>query len=122
PILVSIISYLRIQVSFFLFFFGFIQHGIPAFTVPQPEEAMHVLEETASKLNVSCIVNALGSYIFTNWKMLAVKISSKLQGASNLNVSCMVNALGSSIFTNWKMLAVKISSKLQGLAGGVIVK
>ncbi|XWS65933.1 hypothetical protein CRYUN_Cryun05aG0156400 [Craigia yunnanensis] len=31
---------------------GIFKHGIPAFTVPQPDEAMHVLEEKASKLNV----------------------------------------------------------------------
>ena len=30
-----------------------LQEGIPAFTVPQPEEAMTVLENNASKLNVS---------------------------------------------------------------------
>ena len=29
------------------------QEGVPAFTVPQPEEAMLALEESASKLNVS---------------------------------------------------------------------
>ncbi|XWS56625.1 hypothetical protein CRYUN_Cryun09bG0102400 [Craigia yunnanensis] len=31
---------------------GIFKHMIPAFTVPQPDEAMHVLEEKASKLNV----------------------------------------------------------------------
>ncbi|XP_027940833.1 folylpolyglutamate synthase isoform X2 [Vigna unguiculata] len=31
---------------------GIFKNGIPAFTVPQPEEAMHVLEEKASQLNV----------------------------------------------------------------------
>ncbi|XVF75267.1 hypothetical protein PTKIN_Ptkin13bG0173900 [Pterospermum kingtungense] len=31
---------------------GIFKHGIPAFTVPQPDEAMHVLEEKASELNV----------------------------------------------------------------------
>lgn len=31
------------------------QYGVPAFTVPQPEEAMRVLEENASKLDVGCI-------------------------------------------------------------------
>ncbi|XP_022765093.1 folylpolyglutamate synthase isoform X2 [Durio zibethinus] len=31
---------------------GIFKHGIPAFTVPQPDEAMCVLEEKASKLNV----------------------------------------------------------------------
>ncbi|XVF23969.1 hypothetical protein REPUB_Repub13aG0085700 [Reevesia pubescens] len=31
---------------------GIFKQGIPAFTVPQPDEAMHVLEEKASKLNV----------------------------------------------------------------------
>ncbi|OMO76583.1 Folylpolyglutamate synthetase [Corchorus olitorius] len=31
---------------------GILKHGIPAFTVPQPDEAMHVLEKKASKLNV----------------------------------------------------------------------
>ncbi|XVE99634.1 hypothetical protein REPUB_Repub03eG0216700 [Reevesia pubescens] len=31
---------------------GIFKHGIPAFTVPQPDEAMHLLEEKASKLNV----------------------------------------------------------------------
>ena len=38
----------------FAFFGGGVsfQGGVPAFTVPQPEEAMCVLEETASKLNV----------------------------------------------------------------------
>lgn len=30
-----------------------VQHEIPAFTVPQPDEAMHVLEEKASQLDVS---------------------------------------------------------------------
>lgn len=30
------------------------QKGVPAFTVPQPDEAMRVLEETASVLDVSC--------------------------------------------------------------------
>ncbi|XP_014505225.1 folylpolyglutamate synthase isoform X2 [Vigna radiata var. radiata] len=32
---------------------GIFKNGIPAFTVPQPDEAMHVLEEKASQLNVS---------------------------------------------------------------------
>ncbi|XVE69261.1 hypothetical protein DITRI_Ditri09bG0138200 [Diplodiscus trichospermus] len=32
---------------------GIFKHGIPAFTVPQPDEAMHVLVEKASKLNVN---------------------------------------------------------------------
>ncbi|QCE01265.1 folylpolyglutamate synthase [Vigna unguiculata] len=31
---------------------GIFKNGIPAFTVPQPEEAMHILEEKASQLNV----------------------------------------------------------------------
>ncbi|OIW14193.1 hypothetical protein TanjilG_21333 [Lupinus angustifolius] len=31
---------------------GIFKHHIPAFTVPQPDEAMHVLEEKASQLNV----------------------------------------------------------------------
>ncbi|CAI9774862.1 unnamed protein product [Fraxinus pennsylvanica] len=31
---------------------GIFKHGVPAFTVPQPEEAMSVLEEKASLLNV----------------------------------------------------------------------
>lgn len=31
---------------------GIFKEGVPAFTVPQPEEAMHVLEEHASKLNI----------------------------------------------------------------------
>lgn len=36
----------------FLYLFVWFQNGIPAFTVPQPDEAMHVLEEKASQLNV----------------------------------------------------------------------
>ncbi|TYG65774.1 hypothetical protein ES288_D06G213600v1 [Gossypium darwinii] len=32
---------------------GIFKHEIPAFTVPQPDEAMHVLEEKASKLNIN---------------------------------------------------------------------
>ncbi|KAL1096072.1 hypothetical protein V6Z11_D06G199700 [Gossypium hirsutum] len=32
---------------------GIFKHEIPAFTVPQADEAMHVLEEKASKLNVN---------------------------------------------------------------------
>ncbi|GAB2288563.1 Folylpolyglutamate synthase, partial [Dionaea muscipula] len=32
---------------------GIFKRGIPAITVPQPDEAMHVLEETASMLNVN---------------------------------------------------------------------
>ncbi|XP_062156029.1 folylpolyglutamate synthase [Alnus glutinosa] len=31
---------------------GIFKHGVPAFTVPQPDEAMHVLEEKASQLDV----------------------------------------------------------------------
>lgn len=33
------------------------KRGVPAFTVSQPDEAMHVLEETASSLDVSAKVN-----------------------------------------------------------------
>ncbi|GAB4831848.1 Folylpolyglutamate synthase [Ancistrocladus abbreviatus] len=32
---------------------GIFKQGVPAFTVPQPDEAMHVLEEKASSLNVN---------------------------------------------------------------------
>lgn len=35
-----------------LLFFLLIQHGIPAFTVPQPDEAMRVLEDKAYQLDV----------------------------------------------------------------------
>ncbi|KAF1895180.1 hypothetical protein Lal_00022679 [Lupinus albus] len=37
---------------------GIFKHRIPAFTVPQPDEAMHVLEEKASQLNVSPFFHA----------------------------------------------------------------
>jgi folylpolyglutamate synthase len=58
-ICVLIIDFLHIQVFPFP-----IQDGIPAFTVPQPDEAMNVLVEKASKLNVSCIFHSPGSSIF----------------------------------------------------------
>jgi hypothetical protein len=58
-ICVLIIDFLRIQVFPFP-----IQDGIPAFTVPQPDEAMNVLVDKASKLNVSCISHAPLSSIF----------------------------------------------------------
>ncbi|XP_041000472.1 folylpolyglutamate synthase [Juglans microcarpa x Juglans regia] len=32
---------------------GIFKHGVPAFTVPQPDEAMHVLEEKASQLGAN---------------------------------------------------------------------
>ncbi|KAF9595637.1 hypothetical protein IFM89_001510 [Coptis chinensis] len=35
---------------------GIFKQGVPAFTVPQPEEAMSVLEKKASQLNVNCTV------------------------------------------------------------------
>lgn len=38
-----------------------LQHRVPAFTVPQPDEAMCVLEEKASQLDVSCTVLSLPS-------------------------------------------------------------
>ncbi|WJX38345.1 Folylpolyglutamate synthase, variant 2 [Trifolium repens] len=37
---------------------GILKHRIPAFTVPQPDEAMHVLKEKASQLNVPLQVTA----------------------------------------------------------------
>nr|XP_004503184.3 folylpolyglutamate synthase-like isoform X2 [Cicer arietinum] len=37
---------------------GIFKHRIPAFTVPQPDEAMHVLKEKASQLNVPLQVTA----------------------------------------------------------------
>jgi hypothetical protein len=40
-----------------------LQHGVPAFTVPQPDEAMRVLEEKASQLDVSCTVLSLVSSV-----------------------------------------------------------
>jgi len=40
-----------------------LQHGVPAFTVSQPDEAMHVLEEKASQLDVSCIVISSVSFV-----------------------------------------------------------
>jgi hypothetical protein len=43
--------------------FLLLQHGVPAFTVPQPDEAMHVLEEKASQLDVSCTVFSLVSSV-----------------------------------------------------------
>lgn len=50
---VSSITY----IFFFLFLYCFfMQYGVPAFTVPQPDEAMCVLEEKASKLDVSFIL------------------------------------------------------------------
>lgn len=33
------------------------QRGVPAYTVPQPEEAMSVLKDKASQLGVSSITN-----------------------------------------------------------------
>ncbi|KAJ9175780.1 hypothetical protein P3X46_014296 [Hevea brasiliensis] len=69
---------------------GIFKHGIPAFTVPQPDEAMCVLEEKASKLDVplhvappldSNLLNGLklgleGEHQFVN-AGLAIALSSK---------------------------------------------
>ena len=42
---------------FFILVYPFLlQHGVPAFTVSQSDEAMSVLQEKASQLGVSCIV------------------------------------------------------------------
>ena len=42
---------------FFILVYPFLlQHGVPAFTVSQPDEAMSVLQEKASQLGVSCMV------------------------------------------------------------------
>jgi hypothetical protein len=71
-ICVLIIDFLRIQVFPFP-----IQDGIPAFTVPQPDEAMNVLVDKASKLNVSCIFPS-EFYFSLYWKMLASYVGSKL--------------------------------------------
>lgn len=42
----------------FLIFFNkkISQHLVPAYTVAQPDEAMHVLEQKASQLNVSNMI------------------------------------------------------------------
>jgi len=45
------------NVHFLLYLFIWFQNRIPAFTVPQPDEAMHVLEEKASQLNVCFSMN-----------------------------------------------------------------
>ncbi|KAF2296132.1 hypothetical protein GH714_036293 [Hevea brasiliensis] len=80
---------------------GIFKHGIPAFTVPQPDEAMCVLEEKASKLDVplhvappldSNLLNGLklgleGEHQFVN-AGLAIALSSKwLQRSGHLEAT-----------------------------------
>ncbi|XP_020540021.1 folylpolyglutamate synthase isoform X2 [Jatropha curcas] len=80
---------------------GIFKHGIPAFTVPQPDEAMRVLEEKASKLDVplqvappldSNLLNGLqlgleGEHQYIN-AGLAIALASKwLQRTGHLEVT-----------------------------------
>ncbi|XP_043817065.1 folylpolyglutamate synthase [Manihot esculenta] len=76
-------------------------HGVPPFTVPQPDEAMHVLEEKASKRDVPLqVAPPLDSNLLNGLKLglegehqyinagLAVALSSKwLQRTDHLEIS-----------------------------------
>ncbi|XVF83757.1 hypothetical protein PTKIN_Ptkin16aG0518000 [Pterospermum kingtungense] len=49
---------------------GIFKHEIPAFTVPQPDEAMHVLADKASKLNVDLkVVHPLDASLLNGLKL-----------------------------------------------------
>ena len=58
----------------FLYVFILIQHGVPAFTVPQPQEAMSALEYRASQLGVSWMSTrtyglvhlTIGEFVYVN--------------------------------------------------------
>ncbi|GAY52256.1 hypothetical protein CUMW_140510 [Citrus unshiu] len=80
---------------------GIFKYGVPAFTVPQPEEAMRVLEENASKLDVPLqVVPPLDASLLNGLKLglegehqymnagLAVALSSTwLQRTSQLGIN-----------------------------------
>ncbi|KMT18409.1 hypothetical protein BVRB_2g025580 [Beta vulgaris subsp. vulgaris] len=84
---------------------GIFKDGIPAFTVPQPEEAMSALEENASKLNVTLQVtspldhNMLngsqlglgGEHQFVNAGLAVALCSSWLQRTGHVEVSYHIN-------------------------------
>ncbi|ESR48845.1 hypothetical protein CICLE_v10033371mg [Citrus x clementina] len=89
------------------------QYGVPAFTVPQPEEAMRVLEETASKLDVPLqVVPPLDASLLNGLKLglegehqymnagLAVALSSTwLQRTSQLGINYLDTTLKHLIVT-----------------------
>uniref|UniRef100_A0A803N514 Folylpolyglutamate synthase n=1 Tax=Chenopodium quinoa TaxID=63459 RepID=A0A803N514_CHEQI len=82
-----------------------LQQGIPAFTVPQPEEAMSVLEENASKLNVNLqvaspldpnLLNGLqlglhGEHQFVNAGLAVSLCSTWLQRTGHVEVPYLLN-------------------------------
>ncbi|XP_057523081.1 folylpolyglutamate synthase-like [Amaranthus tricolor] len=84
---------------------GIFKEGIPAFTVPQPEEAMVVLEEKASKLNVNLqVVSALdpnmldggqlgldGEHQFLNAGLAVALCSTWLQRTGHVEIPYHIN-------------------------------
>ncbi|XP_021769064.1 folylpolyglutamate synthase-like [Chenopodium quinoa] len=84
---------------------GIFKQGIPAFTVPQPEEAMSVLEENASKLNVNLqvaspldpnLLNGLqlglhGEHQFVNAGLAVSLCSTWLQRTGHVEVPYLLN-------------------------------
>ncbi|KAL2932366.1 Folylpolyglutamate synthase [Bienertia sinuspersici] len=84
---------------------GILKEGIPAFTVPQPEEAMSVLEDKASKLNVNLqvaspldpnVLNGLqlgldGEHQFVNAGLAVALCSTWLQKTGYVEIPYHVN-------------------------------
>lgn len=84
---------------------GILKESVPAFTVPQPEEAMSVLEENASKLNVNLqvaspldpnLLNGLqlgldGEHQYVNAGLAVALCSTWLQRTGHVEVPYHVN-------------------------------
>ncbi|XP_057523741.1 folylpolyglutamate synthase-like isoform X3 [Amaranthus tricolor] len=85
---------------------GIFKEGIPAFTVPQPEEAMTVLENNASKLNVNLqvaaaldpnMINGLrlgldGEHQFVNAGLAVSLCSTWLQRTGHVEIPHHINS------------------------------
>ncbi|CAO2817140.1 unnamed protein product [Amaranthus hypochondriacus] len=86
---------------------GIFKEGIPAFTVPQPEEAMTVLENNASKLNVNLQVAAAldpnmlnglrlgldGEHQFLNAGLAVALCSTWLQRTGHVEIPHHINSV-----------------------------
>ncbi|KAI4385669.1 hypothetical protein MLD38_003666 [Melastoma candidum] len=106
---------------------GIFKNGVPAFTVPQPVEAMHVLEQKASDLDVdlqvatpldASILNGqklglMGDHQYTNAGLAVALCRTWLQRTGHQDTTCM-NQMSSSLSNQFnKGLAM---ARLQGRA------